>query len=283
MSQAKLFDSFPYNGEPVVELRLQHLAPHVDKFIIVEARQTHSGIRKDRLYIEEFADVFAPYTDKILFIIIDEFPAMPKDWPDTQKEAYMHPDAYESWYRERYQRDIVKSYLLAKFTQEPFLLICSDADEIVYAEVARDLTKQYFAFQEPIYLEMKFYYYHFGLQKSFHWHMAYVLNDLGVQRASSLSALRTSSKKTQFIANAGWHASYFFNVKNLQRKLESFAHRECDMPQHKTRAFLRKCLKDGIDISNRGASEDCLRVATNTLPLSFQQFQQKLLFLQQYS
>lgn len=283
MSQAKLFDTFSYNGEPVVELRLQHLAPYVDQFIIVEARQTHSGARKDKLYIEEFADVFAPYKDKIQFIVIDEFPTMPADWPSTQKEVYMLPESYESWFRERHQRDIVRDYLLAKFAQEPYILICSDADEIVSANIAADLKKQYFAFRDPVYLEMKFFYYHFGLQKKFPWYMAYVVSDLGVQRTASLSTIRTSPKKTQFIANAGWHASYFLNVKDLQRKLESFAHRECDVPHHKTKEFLRKCLREGIDISNRGASENCISVDTTTLPPAFQEFQKKLLFLQQYS
>lgn len=282
-TKIKLFDAFPYNGEPVAELRLQHLAPHVDQFIIVEARQTHSGARKDKLYIEEFADVFAPYRDKIHFIIIDEFPEMPADWPKTQNEGYMRPESYESWYREKYQRNIVKDYLLAKFAQEPYILICSDADEIVSADVAADLRKQYFAFREPVYLEMKFFYYHFGLQKKFPWYMAYVISDLGVCKPPTLSYYRTASRKTQFLSNAGWHASYFFNIRDLQRKLESFAHRECDIPQHKTKDFLRRCLKDGTDISRRGSSEDCVKVPTNSLPADLQEFQKKLQFLQQYS
>lgn len=283
MTRVLLFDSFPYNGEPIVELRLQHLAPYVDQFIIVEARHTHSGVKKEKLYIEEYADVFAPYKDKIHFIIIDEFPQMPSDWPATQGESYMQPETYASWFRERYQRDVVRDYLLEKFAQAPYLLLCSDADEIVSAGVAADIRKQYFAFRDPVYMEMKFYYYNFGFQKRFPWYMAYVINDLGVYKATSLSYFRTAAKKTQFISNAGWHASYFFNVKDLQRKLESFAHRECDTPQHKTKEFLRKCLKDGTDISNRGESEDCVRVGTTTLPMPFQNFQNKLLFLQQYS
>lgn len=282
-NRALLFDTFCYNGEPIVELRLKYLAPHVDQFVIVEARQTHSGMKKAELYAEKYKDVFEPYKDKIQFIIIEEFPEMPEDWPKKQgDETYMKDISYEAWYRERYQRDIAKEYLLAKFADKEFVVICGDVDEVIKDDIAKDLVKQYFAFGDPVYLEMKFYYYNFGWQKKFPWYMAYVVNDLGLRR-NSLSFYRTQHPKTQFIANAGWHASYFLNVPDLQRKLESFAHRECDKHLHKSRDNLRKCLKEGQDISMRGSGEDCAKTSTSTLPKLFQEFNEKLLFLQTYS
>lgn len=283
MTRALLFDTFSYNGEPIVELRLKYLARFVDEFVIVEARQTHSGLPKDELYIEKYADVFAPYKDKIKFIVIDEFPPMPTDWPQKHGDgSYMKNVSYESWYRERYQRDVAKDYLLAKFAQKEYLVICGDVDEIIKDEVAADLKKQYFAFREPVYFEMKFYYYNFSWQKKFPWYMAYVINDMGL-RKESLSHYRTMYPKTKFIQNAGWHASYFLNVRDLQRKLESFAHRECDQTIHKSNAYLRKCLKEGRDISGRGDNENCIQARTDALPNAFQEFQKQITFLQQYS
>lgn len=281
--RALLFDVFSYNGEPIVELRLKYLAPFVDQFVIVEARQTHSGKPKDELYIEKYGDVFAPYKNKIKFIVIDEFPSMPTDWPQKHGDgAYMKDISYESWYRERYQRDIAKEYLLANFAQKEFIVICGDVDEIIKDEIAAGLKKQYFAFRDPVYFEMKFYYYNFSWQKRFPWYMAYVVNDLGLRR-ESLSHFRTVHPKTKFIPNAGWHASYFLNVRDLQRKLESFAHRECDRGQNKSHDYLRKCLSHGSDISGRGESEDCVQTSISALPNSFQEFHHKIVFLQKYS
>lgn len=283
MNRVLLFDTFSYNGEPVVELRLQHLAEHVDMFIIVEARHTHSGALKDELFIHKYASTFEPYKNKIQFIVIDEFPPMPADWVSQHGDAsYMREESYESWYRERYQRDIARDYLLANFAQTEYMVMCTDADEIVDANIVKNLRSQYFAFRNPVYLEMKFYYYHFEWQKKFPWYMAYIVNDLGLQRAS-LSHFRTNERKVQVMQNAGWHCSYFLDVANLQRKLESFAHRECDTSMHKTKKHLMKCLTEGKDISGRAEAEDCVKADVSTLPPAFQEFQKKLLFLQRYS
>jgi len=46
-------DSFMYNGEKVVELRLEYLYPYVDKFYIYEGRYTHQGKRKEELFLKK--------------------------------------------------------------------------------------------------------------------------------------------------------------------------------------------------------------------------------------
>lgn len=282
-SRPLVFDVFSYNGEPIVELRLQYLAPYVDQFVIVEARETHSGMRKEQLYIEKFAEVFEPYKKKIHFIVIDEFPQMPEDWPSTKgNNAYMRDISYESWYRETYQRDIAKDYLLGKFAQNEFLVICGDADEILRGNVVSDMRKQYFALCDPVYIEMDFYYYNFSWKKKGKWYHAFMINDMGLRKAS-LSYYRTDFVKNRVVKNAGWHGSYFFNVADLQRKLASFAHRECDVEQNKTQAHLAQCLREGCDISRRGDGEDCVKSGLETLPFAFQEFQKKLVFLQTYS
>lgn len=60
-----IIDTFPYNGEMVVELRLKHLHKDVDEIIVVESRVTHSGKKKDFLFVERDKSLFAQYLDKV--------------------------------------------------------------------------------------------------------------------------------------------------------------------------------------------------------------------------
>jgi hypothetical protein len=45
-----IYDYVIYNGEPIIEFRLNYLNDYVDRFIIVESIYTHSGIKKNDLY-----------------------------------------------------------------------------------------------------------------------------------------------------------------------------------------------------------------------------------------
>jgi hypothetical protein len=60
----RIIDSFSYNGEMVVELRLHHLMPVVDEFVVTEARETHSGVPKNELFIDRYRSSFQPYMSK---------------------------------------------------------------------------------------------------------------------------------------------------------------------------------------------------------------------------
>lgn len=283
-SQILLFDSFAYNGEPIAELRLEYLERHVDQFIMVEAQYTHSGVRKEQLYCDKYKHIFAPLVQsgKMAVIVIDEFPPMPEDWPTTHCEVYMNDASYESWFREQYQRDIVAQYLKQHYKDREYLVICSDVDEIVSADMVAGLRKQYFAFGEPVYVEMKFYYYNFSWQKKHPWYKAFVVNDLAIQR-QTLSHYRNRKNASHIIQGGGWHASYFLNGSGLKEKLASFAHRECDQNDRKTDEHFRACFHSGVDIALRGTEDDCVKSDVSKLPLLFQEFQKKMLFLQTYS
>lgn len=277
-----VFDTFSYNGEPIVELRLEYLAPHIDCFVLIEARQSHSGVRKNELYVDKNANMFTPYVEagKLVIMVIDEFPAMPSDWPARcGDDSYMNGESYESWFREQYQRDIAAEYLAKRFGQKEYLVICSDVDEIVNADVVGSLRSQYFALCDPAYFEMKFYYYNFVWQKKHPWYKAFVINDMGLRRGT-LSSYRNRKYASQIVPNGGWHASYFMDADGLRRKLTSFAHRECDLDERKTDSHMRACFMEGKDIAGRGENDDCVRVDVMGLPPLFQTFHEKLVTVQ---
>ena len=74
-----VLDTFAFNGDKVLEVRLALLAPYVDRFYVVEAAVTHAGNRKPVLHTstDHWRRVFAQYGDKVQVIIIEEFPPVP--------------------------------------------------------------------------------------------------------------------------------------------------------------------------------------------------------------
>lgn len=282
---AKVICTFPYNGEPIVELQLEYLKDVVDEFVIVESRYTNSGIAKPELYFDKFHSVFANSTAKITQLVIDEFPEMPSDWPKTKGQEYMNGSSYDSWYRENYQRDYAANYIKDTYNNEtsPYIVIGVDADEIMCKEYITELAKNYFALNDPVYLQMDMFYYNFQWSKKYKWYHPYVVNDIGFCKYT-MSDMRTRMPKTKYMKEAGWHASYFLSKKDLIRKLEGFAHRECDIKHRKTDEFLNKCLYEGLDISERGDEEQLVSYSGySQLPEELLKFQKKLMFLQRYS
>jgi hypothetical protein len=280
--QIPIIDTFSFNGEPIVELRLKYLYKHVDEIIIVEACETHAGTVKEGLYIDKHALIFRPYLAKIKFLVIDKFPDMPERWVEQQGSDYMTTGSHDAWFRERYQRDYAQEYIKAKYKNDRYIAMVCDVDEIPSVKTVQSLRSNYFGLTHPLRFEMKFFYYNFSWVKKFMWYHAYCINDLGASR-QTFSQMRTAIAQHMCIRDAGWHASYFFNTQGLRRKLESFAHRECDVADHKKNDYLDYCIRFGKDVSARGEGEDLVDHDVSMLPKEFQDFQRNLMFLQEFS
>jgi hypothetical protein len=278
----KIVDVFPFNGEPIITLRLKYLSNYVDEFVIVEARQTHAGVPKDRLYIDEFADIFAPYKHQIRFMVIDEFPDMDDAWRSKHAEMYMKEGTHDSWFRERWQRNFPVSYLLSTYGDDDIVLAC-DVDEIPAVDILGALrTNKEIVLDDPVYFEMKFFYYNFAWIKPMPWYHAFCINICGLRQYVDLNVLRTGRVKDRWFPCSGWHCSYFLSRAGIRRKLASFAHRECDRDEHKTDEHLRACLERGLDISGRGPGEDCRPYELNMADMwpHSVEFQEELLKMQ---
>ena len=67
------------------------------------------------------------------------------------------------------------------------------------------------------------------------------------------------------LEDAAWEA-------DIQRKLVSFAHQECNQPQYTSSEHIAKCIASGVDLFNRGGEENLMAYDVTTLPLTFQKF-----------
>jgi len=121
----KIVDACYILGElDLLEIRLNILDKYVDKFVIVEATETFSGVPKPL----NFDPVrFAKWKDKIIYYVVDDYPEdekifeMAVDSPNTG-------DKEEKWLREFYQKESLQKALVGLDDED--LVFISDVDEV---------------------------------------------------------------------------------------------------------------------------------------------------------
>ena len=78
-----VYDCFQFFNElDILKIRLNVLAPVVDRFVISEATETFSGIKKP-LYYEENKELFAAFQDRIIHVVVDDTPQGDTHYRDT--------------------------------------------------------------------------------------------------------------------------------------------------------------------------------------------------------
>jgi hypothetical protein len=119
MVNNKLIDCFPYfNERELLEFRIKLLYDKVDKFVITEANQTHSGLQKNYNAIDVIRNIDDPQNKIQLFQL------------DYSK--YDQDNSYTNEQRESLQRDVVVE-ILDQFDDD-CLFHFSDCDEILNPE-----------------------------------------------------------------------------------------------------------------------------------------------------
>ena len=110
----KVYDCFMFFNElDVLEIRLNELYDHVDKFVLVESSETHRTGHPKPYYFEENKERFEKFADKIIHIKLDE-----------------HIGTQEvSWVRENWQRNQIMRGLTDCEPED--LIFISDADEFI--------------------------------------------------------------------------------------------------------------------------------------------------------
>lgn len=106
-----IYDCFTFFNElDLLEIRLNILKDVVDKFVLVEAGETHTGKPKP-FYFKANEERFGAFKDKIIYVGIDKFPA-----------------GHDAWWNENYQRNMILEGL--KYAKPDDVIMISDLDEI---------------------------------------------------------------------------------------------------------------------------------------------------------
>lgn len=227
-----IYDCFNfYNEIDILELRLNILYPHVDKFVIVESSVTHSGVEKP-FYLDLYREKFSKFEDKILNYKIYDTPRDFVNLPETDELALQQVHSFIRSQCNRFDRRTQPDYGRDFFQKESVrralvdcddndIIIVSDADEIPNPDTVKslDLTKGMYRLNQTTY------YYYLNVLKQRDWCGSRVALYKNIKDVS-LNELRGDDLLTTEVKNGGWHFSFMGGEKMVKNKLISYSARD---------------------------------------------------------
>jgi beta-1,4-mannosyl-glycoprotein beta-1,4-N-acetylglucosaminyltransferase len=269
----KIIDTTTYFEEKMMmELRFNILSPFVDKFIICEARYSHSGKEKDIRFNKKD---FPQFEDKITHIIVDKEPRdiIKKDNLNTAELRL------NSILRIKEQRNFIENSL-NDYSSEDYI-IHSDNDEIPNLEQfdLRMNKKKIVIFKQTLF------YYKFNLclpNVSWFGSKACKLKDL--KNIDLLRAIKNKKypffrvdtlfsdikyQSVNLVSNGGWHFSNLKNVEELERKfLNDENHSEYELQGHDVERIKQNIRNRSIDYNHNAKQDSSDRFSTSKLQLA---------------
>jgi beta-1,4-mannosyl-glycoprotein beta-1,4-N-acetylglucosaminyltransferase len=201
----KIFSCFPFFNElELLELRLMEQYDVVDHFIIVEATRTHQGKPHEPQYLA-YRERYRSWQDKIIHILVEDLPIY-----DTTQLI--------DWRPENYQRNAIQRGL-EDIAQPGDRVLIADADEIVYADVIRELSHT----DATVSCRLDVFYYYLNTQ-----FIGRVGGNYPMMASygnfNDCQSLRNISRKHKIRReHAGAHCSYMGNNTTLNEKVNNIA------------------------------------------------------------
>lgn len=224
----KIYDCFTFFNElELLKVRLEELYDVVDHFVIVEASETFSGNPKPLLFTEN-KEQFEQYQDKIISIVVDDFPSHTAD------------TANDRWVREEFQRNAILRGL-ANCKNEDIILI-SDIDEIPnensintikqifsthkYPEKLLKTQRSFFSQENRfVYsLQMRLFLFYLNQESPLGWDGGSKAAPYWLVKKRSpwkLKILQMYDKNLKKIHDAGWHFHSMGGLERINYKLHS--------------------------------------------------------------
>lgn len=236
-NKKQVIDCFTfYNELELLYYRLKLLYNYVDKFVIVEANQTFMGNEKI-LYYKENKHLYKEFEDKIVHIVVD--------LPIKKEDININKN--NQWVNENYQRICIKTELDKMNLNKDDLIIISDLDEIINPNI---LVNKDNLLEKGYTLEQDFYYYNLNCKHKEKWNRAKLIT------YGELTNLGCSEKVRHInnyiiLQNAGWHLSYFGNIKFIQNKIKEFAHQEYNSDYYTNEKNITEAITNGKDLFSR--------------------------------
>lgn len=230
-----VFDIFSYNGErEMLDLRLNMLSPHVDKFIICEAKTTFSGKEKP-LYFSRDERHFKKFWPKMEFHIINEHYTV-----QERALAWNSPNTFgaDHWKNEFLQKERMKDALIAYDVHDDDIVYIGDVDEIWEPS----------AYLAPAKLKLRVFAYYLNNASSEEF-WGTVVAKYGYLKGKVLNHVRTDvGLRTD--AYHGWHFTSMGGYKEVKRKLDdSYTEDSYNTPE--VQGHLQEQVESGRDYLGR--------------------------------
>ncbi len=227
----KIFDCFIFfDEELLLDIRLNILDKHVDKFVIVESLYSHRGEKRQPVFD---LDKFKKFKNKIEYVLLEDNPKNLYQIEENDNKIN-EKKIINGNLREFYQRNAISRGI--KDAKDEDFIIISDVDEIPILENI-DFSK---IKNNPVFFNQIFCCYKFNLfSKSLNWHGSRMIKKKNLKSPQWLRDIKDknypwwrfdtlfSNKKFNnitFIENGGWHFAYLQNPAGVEKKLRSFRH-----------------------------------------------------------
>lgn len=260
----KIIDGFIfYNELNLLKYRLNILYDVIDYFIIVESTHTFTGKEKE-LYFNNNKSEFDKFKDKIIHIIVDNFP-------------YKYPNINylnnEQWINEGFQRDsILKGVYKINDLIDNDLIIISDLDEIPDPRVLNIIKNQNINIE--IYsLEMDFYYYNLRTIFENKWYYSKIISFKKFKEINlSFTDIRNLNLN-EYIKQSGWHLSYFGDSNFIKNKIQTFSHQEYNTDIYTNILNISQKIEQCKDLFDREVHPKKVDIQNNNyLPIEYDKY-----------
>ena len=238
-----IFDCFQYfNEDHIADLRFNILDEYVDFFVVVESTVNHQGQTR-KLHFDK--NKYKKFLNKIVYIEVD-------DTPDNIKKPHTGGESLV----EQYQRNSIMKGL--NKSQDNDLIILSDVDEIPDLNKLKVFDKNKYAV-----FSQKMFMYKLNLLNlnENNWHGSKICLKKNLKSPQWLRNLKfkkypfwriDKQKNLQIIDNGGWHFAYLQDVKNISKKIKSFAHGEFNKAEIVSEKNIELKINQGEDVLGRG-------------------------------
>lgn len=255
----KIVDCFMfYNELDLLNYRLHILNEIVDYFVIVESSHTWLGNKKP-LFFENNKHLFEFCKDKIIHIVVDDFP-------------YIYPNCDVSqqhqWKNENFQRNQIKRGIDMIDLHEDDIIIISDLDEIPDPMTIQKIKSGIIHVDFNI-LQMDLYYYNLHTIRNQKWNQSKILTFNKYKQQSCCHDILINCTGP-IIPFGGWHLSYFGDEHFIKNKISTIAHQEYNNDYFKNIDFISKKIKNCEWLFDNNQSLSHISLTDNTyLPYKY--------------
>ncbi len=214
IAKPQIYDCFLFFNElELLQIRLDEVYEHVDRIVLVEARESFRGKPKP-LYYQENQHFFRNYADKIIHVVVND-----------------HCPTNDCWTREQFQRNQI-SRGLQNCSHEDIILI-SDLDEIVRGTDIQKFIAPLIAHEKiAVSANQRFFRWYLNRQSNESWIGTIATTYQHLQQNTAEHLRRKRGEFYQF-PDIGWHFSNMGGLNTYIAKIENFSHPEADTPQNK--------------------------------------------------
>ena len=241
----KLYDCSMYFDEDLMlDLRLNVLNEHVDKFIIAEATRDHAG--KEKKLNFDYKN-FPKFKDKIKYLVIEDLPINVKS-----KKKNWSPNHW----RDQYQRNSLSRGF--GLINEDDLIMISDIDEIPDPKKLSEfkIQNKYACFMQRNF-QSKLNLLNISNK---YWMGTKICQKKYLKSPQWLRNIKTKKrpfwkfykpKEPQLILDGGWHFSFLKKPDGISKKIKSYSHQEFYKDEFVDEKKIATRIKNNVDLFDR--------------------------------